>query len=227
MKFNQSTRFLKDELEKVREKVKECSGLFKKERINNYEIGELLEDMKKGLGGYINKIDKLVQFDEEKYTIVQFLNEVLKLEYNGIWDYNMYASSIKDPLLAADLKRFGASEGKHALIVANMIKKLGGSAQFNPPEYRKKKKLSVKEMLDEHKKGEMDAIKLLERGMKKFSDPEFQYFIGKIRLDEKEHLKEVEKLLKEYKDLKAMIEVKDYRWRDDYAGDEKDRPWVE
>jgi len=81
--------------------------------------------------------------------------------------------------------------------------------------------------LEEHKNGELEAIELLERGMKKFSDPEFQYFIGKIRLDEQEHLKEVEKLLKEYKDLQAMIEVTDYRWRDDYAGDEKDRPWIE
>jgi len=227
MKFNQSARFLKDELQKSLEKAKECSGLFKKEGIKNYEIKELLEDIEKGLGNYASKIDKLIQFDEEKYTIVQFLNEVLKLEYNGIWDYNMYASSIKDPVLAGDLKRFGASEGMHALLVANMVKKMGGTPQFNPPKYRREKKLSVKEMLEEHKKGEIEAIELLERGMKKFSDPEFQYFIGKIRLDEQEHLKEVEKLLKEYKDLQAIIEVTDYRWRDDYAGNEKDRPWIE
>ena len=139
----------------------------------------------------------------------------------------MYASSIKDPVLAGDLKRFGASEGMHALLVANMVKKMGGTPQFSPPKHRRENKLSVKEMLEEHKKGEIEAIELLERGMEKFSDPEFQYFIGKIRLDEQEHLKEVEKLLKEYKDLQAIIEVTDYRWRDDYAGNEKDRPWIE
>ncbi len=227
MKFNQSARFLKDELGRCLEKIKNCSDLFKEEKLKNYEIKELLEDMEKGLGNYIGKIDKLVQFDEEKYTMVEFLNEVLKLEYNGIRDYNMYAASIKDPVLAGDLKRFGASEAIHAFLAANMIKALGGEPQFNPPQPREEKKLSIKEMLEEHKKGELEAIELLERGMKKFSDPEFQYFIGKIRLDEQEHLKEVSKLLKEYKDLQAIIEVKDYRWRDDYAGDEKDRPWIE
>ncbi|MBI4377582.1 MAG: ferritin-like domain-containing protein [Nitrospinae bacterium] len=227
MKFNQSTRFLKDELAGCLEKVRECSVLFKEEDIKNYEVRELLENMEKRLDNYISKMDNLIQFDDEKYTIVQFLNEVLKMEYNGILDYTMYASLVKDPALASDLKKFGASEGMHALLVADMIKNLGGVPQFNPPKYRREKRLSVLEMLEEHKRGEVEAVELLERGMKRFSDPEFQYFIGKIRLDEQEHLKEVERLMKEYKELHAIIEVKDYRWRDDYAGDEKDRPWIE
>lgn len=164
----------------------------------------------------------------DEHNVIIFLNRALKLEYNSIFDYHIYAAAIHDNTLKDALSQFGLMEMEHARLLSDKITALGGIPVFNPPELRKTKSLTIENMLNEHKQGEMKAVGLMNEGLNIIGNPELSWFIGKIKLDEIEHLKEIERLLKEYDDLKKIITVSgQIKWHDDYVENDKDRPWID
>jgi rubrerythrin len=227
MAFYRNLRGIKGLLQEIKQELADCQRLYESEKVTDTESLAVLEKLNTMVTSFSQQIEELTQVESGDYgNMVEFLNHALKLEYNAIFSYQQYARAIEDPVVAAHLLRFGAIELEHSRQLAHLIRKLGGEPKFNPPASGGGKKMTLKEVLLEHQKGELAAIKLYEEGLNYYTDQEFAYLIGKIRLDELDHAKELKELLEEYDQSELVVHLKS-EWRDDYAGDDKDRPWID
>jgi len=227
MSFYRNLRGIKGLLQEIKQELADCQKLYKSEKVTDTESLALLEKLNTMVTSFSQQIEDLTQVESGDYSdMVEFLNKALKLEYNAIFSYQQYARAINDTELSAHLLTFGAIELEHSRQLANLIRKLGGKPKFNPPKPDYEKKMTLKEVLLEHQQGELESIKLYEEGLNYYTDQEFAYLIGKIRLDELDHAKELKKLIEEYEQSELIIHLQN-EWRDDYAGDDKDRPWID
>ena len=77
-------------------------------------------------------------------------------------------------------------------------------------------------------KTEKQAIAFYEEGLRKFENAEFTWLLGNIKLEEIEHLKELEKLEKEFEDKEIIVRYDpNFKWIDPYMGEPGDRAWIE
>lgn len=227
MSFYRDLRSIKGILLEIKQEIAGCQKSYQSEKINDTESLAVLNKLDETVTSFIQQLDRLTQVESGDYSnMVEFLNHALKLEYNAIFNYQQYARAVEDPEIAVHLHNFGTMELEHSRQLAQLIRKLGGIPKFNPPAPCCDKTLSLKDMLEEHYKGELAAIKLYEEGLNYYTDQEFAYLIGKIRLDELDHSKELKKLIEEYEQSELVIHLTS-EWRDEYAGDDKDRPWIE
>jgi bacterioferritin (cytochrome b1) len=227
MSFYRDFRSIKGMLQEIKSEIAECRKAYQIEKVNDAESEQLLIKLDETVTSFIQQIDRLTQVEYGDYSnMVEFLNHALKLEYNAIFNYQQYARAIKDSEVAAHLYKFGAMELEHSRQIARLIRKLGGIPKFNPPAPCCDKTMTLKAMLEEHYQGEQAAIRLYEEGLNYYTDQEFAYEIGKIRLDELDHLKDLKLLITEFEQSELVVHLKS-EWRDNYAGDDKDRPWID
>lgn len=218
---------IKDLLETLADRVEKSAPELEEEKIKDLE----LLDMLKKIGARArDDSEKMKEFQGEgvaNYDVVKFLNTMLKVEYQGIFDYNIHAENIQDEALRERFRRFGAMEIQHARMLCQLIRKLGGTPRPTSAHLRREYPQTLKEMIERHLEGEKKAIELCEKGLNVFSMPEMQWALGTIRLDELDHSKELNAIYEQYKLSTDLVEMnKKYVPPKDIDYD-SDEPWVE
>lgn len=227
MSYKMTLSQLKDELGELSHLAQTAVAEMKEEGISDDDAAKFLQTLNKRLAESADRLGDLAGSGLEEYNIVKFLNQLLKLEYNSIFDYQHYANSLASSALAEPLRSLGAMEIEHARMTINKIRRMGGKPKVNPKSLRRARKFSLGEMLTSHLKGEEETIELCEQGLGLFSDPEFQWLIGTIRLDEISHKKILEDLLDRYGKAEALSEIQGKYIPPKELDFESDEPWVE
>ncbi|KRT72353.1 MAG: hypothetical protein XU12_C0021G0016 [Deltaproteobacteria bacterium CSP1-8] len=190
---------LGDLLRQGKDRIGKIRGLGEAERFRNAELFLLLDRMDGQLGEFEKKLTSAFGSGLADYEAVKFLNNMLQLEYRGIIDYNLYASAFADRDIREKFRKFGAVEIEHARMIIALIRKMGGTPHPGSGSVRRQRKVTIKELSEEHLAVETEAIALCERGMNTFSRPDLKWALGTIRLDEIEHSRELSKIYEKYK----------------------------
>jgi bacterioferritin (cytochrome b1) len=217
---------LKETLESEKETIKTALNEMEAENVHETAVKNLLNKLETDISSFVNKIKADFETGLKEYDMVKYLNNMLKLEYKGIFDYNYYASRVEDKELAGKLKSFGAMEIEHAHLMIDKIKALGTKPKI-PGAASRGKYANVLEMLNEHAAAEREAIRLCEEGVKVFTDPEFQWILGAIRVDEMEHQKEIKELIKRFENVEMSFTIRTKYSPPKDIDFESDEPWTE
>ena len=226
MPFKMSIAGLKESLESEQKVIKETLKEIDKENVKDTSVKKLLEKLDSDIGLFVSKIEADFESGLKEYDMAKFLNNMLRLEYQGIFDYNYYASLVNDEKLANRLRAFGVMEIEHARLLIEKIKKLGAKPKVSDATKRNKFKNAL-EMLREHSSAEQESINLCEEGVGVFSDPEFQWILGTIRLDELEHQKEIKDLINKFKDIEIVFKGNAKYNPPKNINFDSDEPWTE
>lgn len=218
---------IKDLLDTLAERVDKATGVFEEEKMKDLELVDLLKKI-----ASIAKDDsvKMEDFQGEgiaNYDVVKFLNTMLKVEYQGIFDYNLHAENIQDEHLRERFRKFGAMEIEHARMLCQLIRKLGGTPKPTSAHLRRQSPTSMKEMIERHLEGEKKAIELCEKGLNVFTSPELQWALGTIRLDEIDHSNELNAIYEQYKLSTDIVEINKKYIPPKEVDFDSDEPWVE
>ncbi|NIO15862.1 MAG: hypothetical protein GTN70_02495 [Deltaproteobacteria bacterium] len=218
---------IKDLLEALAEKADKAKDLLGGDKLKDPDLLDLL-----GKIGSRAKDDSVRMGDFQgegiaTYDVVKFLNTMLKVEYQGIFDYNLHAENIHDEYLRERFRKFGATEIEHARMLCQLIRKLGGTPKPSSGHLRRQTPTTIKEMIERHLEGEKKAIELCEKGLNVFTSPELTWALGTIRLDEIDHSRELNAIYDQYRLSTDIVEInKKYVPPKDIDFD-SDEPWVE
>lgn len=218
---------IRDLLINLSEKSKEAADFLKHEKLGDLELIDLLGKLEKNSGDSSGRITEFVGEGLANYDRVKFLNTMLKVEYQGIFDYNLHAESITDQALKERFRKFGTMEIEHARMLCSLIRKMGGTPKPSTAHLRKQENLTMKEMIERHLEGEKKAIELCERGLNLFSNPELEWALGTIRLDEIDHSKELTAIYNQYKLSTEIVEINKKYLPPKEVDFDSDEPWVE
>lgn len=206
MPFKISIASLKENLESQKELIEAALVEMEKEKVHEASLKNLLKKLDTDIDSFVSKIKADFESGLKDYDMVKYLNNMLKLEYQGIFDYNYYASLVTDKELADKLRAFGATEIEHAHLLVEKIKKLGARPTVTHAAKRTKFTNAL-DMLNEHSAAEKECVRLCEEGVKIFTDPEFQWLLGTIRVDELQHQKELKELIKRFENVKIVFSI--------------------
>ena len=226
MAFKISIASLKDTLESERTVIKSTLAEMKKEKVEDDALKELLIKLDTDITGFVSTVESDFGVGLKDYDMVKFLNKLLEIEYEGIFDYNYYASLVTVSDLADKLREFGAMEIQHAHMLTNKIKGLGAKAKLPTKDQRSTFKNAL-EMLKHHSKAEQEAIDLCDSGLKTFNDPELQWILGTIRVDELAHQKDIKGLIKQFEDIEMVFKLQSKYDPPKNVDFDSDEPWTE
>ena len=206
----------------------EARYLLKKEGIGQKELNEKLTQASDELKQTEKEIAKFLIDKQSVIEETEFLTEAFHLEYGAILNYRKYAALIENEEVARRFTKFGKEETKHANELIKLIYKRGGTPKHIFKEEKPNEGLKKEDIMTALIKRERQTIAFYEDGLSKFTDAEFAWLIGNIKLEEVEHLKELEKLEKEFENKEIIIRYDpDFKWIDPYMGEPGDRAWIE
>ena len=161
------------------------------------------------------------------YEMIRYLNRALETEYANVAEYERYGSVVEEAYLAGKLKDFAQEERRHANALSQKIGDLGGEPRFEMA-HEIRDDMTAFDLLSSRRDNELEVIKFYDLGLEKFDDAEFRWLIGKIKVDEDEHLRALDELLERYRDTALIVkESKDFTWSDPYMGEPGERAWIE
>lgn len=206
----------------------EAKILFKKEGIGQNKLKEHLTIVSSNLKKAEKEIEKFLADKQSVIQETEFLTEAFCTEYGTILNYRKYAALIENKEVASHFTRFAKEETKHANELIKLIYERGGTPKHIFKEEKQNENLKKEEIITSVIEAEKQAVKFYEDGLKKFGDAEFAWLIGNIKLEEVEHLKELEKLGKEFEEKEIVLRHDpNFKWVDPYMGEPGDRAWIE
>lgn len=226
MSFKITIGSLKETLESEKKLIHATLEEMEKENVKEPAVKNLLTKLDADIDNFVSKVKTDFETGIKEYDMVKYLNNMLLLEYNGIFDYNYYASLVSNDELADTLRKFGTMEIEHAHLLIDKIKKLGAKPKVQPASQRNKYK-NVIEMLKDHSAAEKESIRLCEEGVKVFSDPEFQWILGTIRVDEISHQKIIKEMIKKFENVEMVFSIQSKYNPPKEVDFKSDEPWNE
>jgi len=227
MNFSNSLQVLDRKIGSTLRAIKTSRTLYDQEGIKDPELSGTLKQISTELRKLRKSLSGILAAHAGTFEMIRYLNEALRMEYQNILDYERYVDAIEDANLAARIREFGQEERRHAHALSAKITELGGDPRFTVA-HEQRPDMTVFELLKKHHATEQEVIKYYEMGLEKFSDPAFCWLIGKIKVDEEEHLETLATMLEEYRDTAMLVrESKHFKWIDPYMGKPGDRAWIE
>ena len=206
----------------------EAKSLFEKEGIGQEDLKEKLTQVSVNLKEAEKEIAKFLIDKQSVIEETEFLTEAFRIEYGTILKYRQYAALIENKEIASHFINFGKSETKHASALIKLIFERGGTPKHIFKEEKPSENLEKEGIMTVLIKAEKETIAFYENGLKKFGDAEFSWLIGNIKIEETEHLKELNKLEKEFKEKEIVLRYDpQFKWVDPYMGEAGDRAWIE
>jgi rubrerythrin len=150
------------------------------------------------------------------------------MEHCIVGDLQSYMRVIPDEELKNDLNKLLLEEKKHEEALASRIRSLGGEPQVAYNIAPRPREISVLELLKRHRKSDEKCRAHYEIGLTRFREPEFQWILGQLAMEEQEHVGIIDNLIQKYQSTEVISpELKNIKWIDPYMGSPGDRPWVE
>lgn len=228
MAFLMKVNNIKKELATLDTLLKDSIGLFPKEGINDEDIFQMLKDLDTNIAPLSKKLHSWLEDKQSRIEELEFLTAGFRLEYGSVLEYRKFASMIRNKDIKRKLLEFGGEEIKHVDEFSKIIHEYGGEPEYTFVAENKVPDIDTKNLFDHFIKQEKAAVSYYQKGEERFQNSGFAWLLGKIKLEEKEHLKKLEELKSEYEEKEITLSVDpDFKWIDPMLGEPGDRAWIE
>jgi len=228
MAFLLKLNAIKKELELLRGLIEETQSIHQKDGISDQDILIPLDDLLDSIAPVKARINEWLEDKQSLIEELEFLTEGFRREYGAVLDYKQFASLVKNPELKERLAAYGREEAHHANQLTELIFKHGGTPEYIFAVSREKDGWGPEQYLDYFIDQEKEAARFYQSGEEKFQDAKFRWLLGEIKTEEKEHLKELQKLKDEFLKKEIVITMDpDFKWVDPFMGEPGDRAWIE
>ncbi len=227
MKFNTSLHELDKHIGQTLAALERSEKLYDQEGIVDVELRGKLDSVGEQLTLLRAALAAELAAHEATYELIRYLNDALRLEYQHILEYERYADVVQDERLADQLQTFGSDERQHAHALSMKIIELGGSPHFSA-EHEIRDDMTVFDLLSRLRITEQQLVDHYSSGIQRFDDPSAHWLIGRLKVEEEEHIRLIDTLLEMYRDQAIMVEEsRNFTWIDPYMGKPGDRAWIE
>ncbi len=229
MQFTFAVKKLDDRLKLTMQAIEKCKELYEQEGINEPQMLDTFEQTQKNIEELKKSLANILAANERKFDMIEFLIDALKMEHHIVAELQSYLSVISDEELRNELNKFLAEEKKHENMLAGQIRALGGDPQIQyKVAARPEEELSIIDLLVRHRQMDQQTKKHYDVGLSRFKEPEFQWILGQLAVEEERHLQELDKLIEKYREQQVLPDdLKNIKWYDPYMGKPGDRSWVE
>lgn len=228
MQFSYAIKKLDDNLKVTMDTLGQCRTLYDQDGICEPALLDTLTRTGENLDELRNTLKNILAANERRFDMIGFLSEALGMEHNIVSELQSYMRVIPDEELKADLNRLLLEEKKHEEALANRIRTLGGESQTTYNVAPRPREISILELLKRHKKSDEQCRHHYEVGLTRFREPEFQWILGQLAMEEQEHVAQLDALIAKYQNAEVVSpDLKHIKWVDPYMGAPGDRPWVE
>lgn len=228
MRFSFTVKKLDESLKQTLDVVQDCRRLYDEDGICERELMDTLVQTGQNLQAMRDKLKNILAANERRFDMIGFLVEALNMEHHVVTELQTYMRVIPDEELKSDLSRLMLEEMKHEEALAARIRSLGGEAQTTYKATLRPQEISIIELLKQHKQADELCKNHYEVGLTKFREPEFQWMIGQLVMEEREHVTLLDNLIRKYQDAEVLSpDLKHIKWVDPYMGTPGDRSWVE
>jgi rubrerythrin len=228
MQFSFGIKKLDDNLTQTIDILQQCRKLYDQDGISEPALLDTLTRTGENLDQLRETLKNILAANERRFDIIGFLTEALGMEHNICGELQSYMRVIPDEELKADLNKLLLEEKKHEEALGNRIRSLGGEAQATYKVGPRPGEISILELLKRHKKSDELCKQHYEIGLTRFREPEFQWILGQLAQEERQHVAQLDALINKYQSGEVMSpELKHIKWVDPYMGTPGDRPWVE
>jgi len=228
MPFLKKVNQIRIGLEALESLVSEAALLHKKEGIRDPEVKKILDGLATNALPYAATMRTWLEDKETQIEELEFLTGGFRMEYGTVLQYKKFASMVKNPEVRDRFLAFGQEESIHARELTKYIYQFGGEPEYTFVAEREKDDWDSGRYLDFFIEQEHAAIHYYQKGEERFQDAEFCCLIGRLKLEEKDHLKKLEGMKEEFADKEIMVKVKsDFKWVDPFMGEPGDRAWTE
>jgi bacterioferritin (cytochrome b1) len=227
MDFNTSLHELDRHLAQTTTALEQSRELYEQEGLSDDTVRNAMKDVGELFKSLHTTLEQRLASHEGTFAMIRFLNVALRMEYRHIIEYERYADVVQDARLAEALRGLGESERQHAHALSMRILDLGGAPHFSG-KHEVREDMTAFDLLTLHYDTERELADFYDSAVGRFDDPSTNWLIGKLKVDEEEHVGIVFKLLETYRDQAIMVEEsKKHIWVDPYMGTPGDRAWIE
>jgi rubrerythrin len=228
MRFSFTVKKLDDKLKETLKVLQDCRNLYDEDGISEPDLLDTFRQTGEQLDALRGNLTGILAANERRFDIIGFLMQALHLEHTIVGELQSYMKLIPDKELKDDLNKLLLDEKEHEEALVARIRSLGGEPITTYEAPPRPKEISVLELLKRHKQSDEACKAHYELGLTKFREPEFQWMISQLELEEREHVKELETLIQKYQASEIISpELKHIKWVDPYMGTPGDRPWIE
>lgn len=229
MRFTIAVKQLDDRIKETLDVVKLCKELYEQDGIDEPELKDSFEEVEKNLEGLRSKLNRILAANERTYELIGFLTQSLQMEHMIIAELQNYLQAIKsDEQLREDLHQLIVEEKRHEDAIVRQLRQLGAEPKFVHTVPEKPAVESIVELLLRHKGLDEKVHQHYSVGLSRFKEPEFQWILSRLALEERDHIKKLDDMIEKYKAEDVLPEdLKNIHWVDPYMGEVGDRPWIE
>lgn len=232
MRFAFAVRKLDGQLNEAIEQIGQCQRLYQKDGIHEPALAASLQATRESLESLRRSLSGIVAANERKFDMIAYLTEALKMEHGTVSELQSCLRVMPESPVRETLHRMLLEEKQHEEALVKRIVDLGGEPRVDLEIPPRPTSLSIADLLDQHRQRELATQRHYELGLSRFEEPEFQWILGQLNIEEKEHLKKLDELLGHVvqKDETAALvphELREIRWVDPYMGEPGERPWIE
>jgi rubrerythrin len=228
MQFSFAIKKLDDRLKLTQDVLQDCRKLYDQDGICEPNLLDTLTRTGENLDQLRDTIKNILAANERRFDMIGFLTEAMNMEAHIVGELQSYMRVIPDEELKADLNKLLLEEKKHEEALANRIRSLGGDPQATYNLAPRPREISILELLKRHKASDEQSRRHYEIGLTRFREPEFQWILGQLAMEEQEHVAHLDGLIQKYQSAEVVSpELKHIKWVDPYMGTPGDRPWVE
>ncbi len=228
MQFSFAVKKLDDKLVNTLEILQDCRRLYDADGICEPALLDTFTQTGENIEKLRETLKNILAANERRFDMIGFLTEALHMEHHIVGELQSYMRVIPDAELKNDLNNLMLEENKHEEALAARIRSLGGESQTTYNAAPRPREISILELLKRHKKSDEECKRHYEVGLTRFREPEFQWMIGQLVMEEQQHVHMLDDLIHKYESADVVSpELKHIKWVDPYMGTPGDRPWVE
>jgi len=228
MELQDKLTSLLDHLQRGESELVSCLGLMEDlDEESSKEMFSKLKVLEGNVSLLIHEAKELAGLDIEENSIIQFMNHMLKLEYRSVFDYMLFADSVKDVDLSNELRDLGKTEVEHTKVLINRIRSEGGIPRLNPEAGVHAKKMTVRGILEKQLEIGEQSKNLCKKGLSLFQGPDFQWVFQTIMNDEQKHVEKLTNLLKTLAELETSVLVQSRYNHPQDIDFNSDEPWID
>jgi rubrerythrin len=228
MRFSFTVKKLDDTLKQTLDVLQDCRRLYDEDGICEPALLDTFTQTGENLESLRGQLKNILAANERRFDMIGFLTEALQMEHQIVGELQSYMRIIPDEDLKNDLNKLMLEEKKHEEALAARIRSLGGEATTTYAMPPRPREVSVLELLKRHKKSDEACKAHYEVGLTKFREPEFQWMISQLEMEERTHVRELDDLIRKFQEAEIVSpELKHLKWVDPYMGSPGDRSWIE
>jgi len=228
MSFSFAVKKLDDQVVQTLRALDDSKRLYQDEGINQPELLETVTQTRETLDNLRASLRGILAANERRFDMIEFLTEALKMEHNAIAELQSCLRVIPDQQLQKTLNELLMDENKHEEALARRITALGGEPRVAYEAMPRPENISILDLLHHHRDEELKTQRHYELGLSRFEEPEFQWILGQLNIEEQGHLAKLDEVIEKYRSADVIPpELKNIRWVDPYMGPPGDRAWIE